>query len=99
MRTSLIYDLRQMDNTTYVDGSGWVLQAEFRYDGHNNRLQQIAYGSGVPVTTCEPYGKLLAQTGSSGTVYGYTGEAQQGGSPCSRQPYHGPALSGRDPIG
>jgi RHS repeat-associated protein len=25
-------------------------------------------------TTYEPYGKLLARSGSSGTVYGYTGE-------------------------
>jgi len=124
-------------NTAYVDGTGWMLQAEFHYDGANNRLPQIAYGSGTPITTTytndilglaqvlvsdngvttthmlfgldlilqddgqtrtlladglgstrleivgsqvetvttyEPYGKLLAQTGESGTVYGYTGE-------------------------
>ena len=32
-------------------GSGWVLQAEYRYDGDNDRLQQIAYGSGAPIPT------------------------------------------------
>jgi len=79
-----------MDNTTYVDGSGWVLQAEFRYDGHNNRLQQIAYGSGVPVTTCEPYGKLLAQTGSSGTVYGYTVKPSRVARPVPASPTTAP---------
>jgi YD repeat-containing protein len=36
-------------NTTYKDGTGWVLQAVFRYDGNNNRLQQIAYGAAHPL--------------------------------------------------
>ena len=32
------------------------------------------------VTTYEPYGTLLMRTGSSGTVYGYTGEQMDGGN-------------------
>jgi RHS repeat-associated protein len=153
-------------NTNYVDGTGWVLQAEYGYDGSNDRLQQIAYGGGVPVTTTytndiiglaqvlvsdngvtqthmlfgldlilqddgqmrflladglgstrlemvgsqvettttyEPYGKLLAQTGPSGTVYGYTGEAHDAstGLLFLRARYYSPDLKlflSRDPF-
>ena len=42
---------RLITNTAYMDGTGWALQAEYRYDGNNDRLQQIAYGSGTPITT------------------------------------------------
>jgi RHS repeat-associated protein len=45
-------------------------------------------------TTYEPYGKLLARTGTSGTVYGFTGEQHDGvtGLLYLRACYYSPAL-------
>jgi RHS repeat-associated protein len=61
-------------------------------------------GSQVETTaTYEPYGKLLAQTGPSGTVYGYTGEAHDAstGLVFLRARYYNPDLKlflSRDPY-
>jgi RHS repeat-associated protein len=54
-------------------------------------------------TTYEPYGKLLAQTGSSGTVYGFTGEQHDAltGLTYLRARYYSPDLRiffSRDPF-
>jgi RHS repeat-associated protein len=54
-------------------------------------------------TTYEPYGKLLARTGTSGTVYGYTGEQYDGaaGLVYLRARYYNPNLKlfmSRDPF-
>ncbi len=43
-------------HTTYVSGTGWVLQVAYVYDGANDRLQQVdgnfvAHTGGSPVTT------------------------------------------------
>lgn len=55
------------------------------------------------VTTYEPYGKLLVQTGSSGTVYGFTGEQEDAaaGLVYLRARYYNPSLKvfmSRDPF-
>ena len=55
------------------------------------------------ITTYEPFGKLLAQTGTSGTVYGYTGEAHDAatGLVYLRARYYNPYLNqfqSRDPF-
>ena len=55
------------------------------------------------VTTYEPYGKLLARSGSSGTVYGYTGEQHDAatGLVYLRARYYNPNLKvfmSRDPF-
>jgi RHS repeat-associated protein len=55
-------------------------------------------------TTYEPYGKLLAQSGSSGTVYGYTGEQYDALTSLVylRARYYNPVLKvfmSRDPWG
>ncbi len=46
------------------------------------------------VSTYEPYGTLLMQTGSSGTTYGYTGEQMDGATGLTylRARYYNPAL-------
>jgi RHS repeat-associated protein len=54
-------------------------------------------------TTYEPYGKLLAQTGSSGTTYGFTGEQYDAatGLVYLRARYYNPSLKlfmSRDPF-
>ena len=54
-------------------------------------------------TTYEPYGNVLAQTGSSGTVYGFTGEQFDGATNLLylRARYYNPGLRlfmGRDPF-
>ena len=54
-------------------------------------------------TTYEPYGKLLARSGSSGTVYGYTGEQHDAatGLVYLRARYYNPTLKifmSRDPF-
>ncbi len=54
------------------------------------------------ITTYEPFGKLLAQTGTSGTTYGYTGEAHDAttGLVYLRARYYNPSLQafmGKDP--
>ncbi len=141
------YDQRNLliTHTTYVSGTGWVLQAEYVYDGSSDRLLQVdgnfvANTGAQPITTTytndifglsqvlvaddgtaqvtnlfgldlisqdngsevrmllvdglgsvrmelvdgavetattyEPYGQVLVQSGTSGTVYGFTGEQE-----------------------
>jgi RHS repeat-associated protein len=43
-------------------------------DGLGSARTEMVNGAVQTVTTYEPYGKLLAQSGSSGSHYGYTGE-------------------------
>ena len=38
-------------HTTYVSGTGWVLQAEYVYDGNDDRLRQVDHTGGSPITT------------------------------------------------
>ena len=47
------------------------------------------------VTTYEPYGTLLMRTGSSGTVYGYTGEQMDGATGLTylRARYYNPSIN------
>jgi YD repeat-containing protein len=136
------YDQRNLmaSHSTNPDGSAWVLQAEYVYDGADDRLQQVDYTGSMPITTTytndvfgltqvlmaddgtnlvtnlfgldligqdsgsevrtllvdghgsvrqemvgsvvetattySPYGEILEQTGTSGTVYGFTGEQE-----------------------
>lgn len=136
------YDQRNLlvNHSINPDGTGWVLQAAYVYDGANDRLQQVDHTSASPVTTTytndvvgltevlvaddgasqvynlfgldliqqeggsgvrtllvdglgsvrlelaggaveavttySPYGEVLAQSGTSGTVYGFTGEQE-----------------------
>jgi len=63
----------------------------------------MAGGAVETVTTYEPYGNVLAQTGSSGTTYGYTGEQYDGATNLLylRARYYNPALKvfmSRDPF-
>jgi RHS repeat-associated protein len=60
-------------------------------------------GAVETAVTYEPYGKLLAQTGSSGTVYGFTGEQYDAltGLVYLRARYYNPSLKlfmSRDPF-
>ncbi|MCZ7670532.1 MAG: RHS repeat-associated core domain-containing protein [Chloroflexi bacterium] len=55
------------------DGAGLRLLLA---DGLGSVRQEMAGGAVQTTTTYDPYGKLLAQTGTSGTVYGYTGEQE-----------------------
>ena len=139
------YDQRNLmvNHEVNPDGTAWVVQAAYVYDGANDRLQQVNYTSGTPVTTTysndvagltqvlvaddgteqvhnlfgldlisqdsgsevrtllvdglgsvrvemvagvvetattyEPYGEVLQQTGTSGTVYGFTGGSRRMG--------------------
>ena len=43
-------------------------------DGLGSVRTEMVWSTVESITTYEPYGKLLAHTGASGTVYGYTGE-------------------------
>ena len=45
-------------------------------DGLGSARVEMVGGVVETTTTYEPYGKLLAQTGSSGTTYGFTGEQE-----------------------
>lgn len=47
------YDQRNLmvNHETNPDGMAWVLQAEYVYDGGNDRLQQVDYTGATPVTT------------------------------------------------
>jgi RHS repeat-associated protein len=68
----------------------------------NTRLEMV--GQTIETTTTyEPYGKLLAQTGSSGTVYGFTGEQHDALTSLVylRARYYNPSLKlfmSRDPF-
>jgi RHS repeat-associated protein len=71
-------------------------------DGLGSVRTEMADGAVETVTTYEPYGNLLAQTGTSGTVYGYTGEQEDSatGLVYLRARYYNPALQvfmGKDP--
>ncbi|HSM57843.1 MAG TPA: RHS repeat-associated core domain-containing protein [Candidatus Sulfomarinibacteraceae bacterium] len=136
------YDQRNLmlSHETNPDGTAWLLQAEYVYDGANDRLQQVDHTGATPITTTyandifgltqvlmaddgtaqvynlfgldlisqdsgvevrtllvdglgsvrvemvgsvvetattySPYGEVLAQTGASGTAYGFTGEQE-----------------------
>jgi RHS repeat-associated protein len=66
------------------------------------RVEMVGNAIGS-ATTYEPYGKLLARSGSSGTVYGYTGEQHDAaaGLVYLRTRYYNPALKlfmSRDPF-
>jgi hypothetical protein len=43
-------------------------------DGQGSVRSELSGGTVEAVTTYSPYGNLFAQTGDSGTVYGFTGE-------------------------
>jgi YD repeat-containing protein len=47
------YDQRNLmvGHETNPDGTAWVLQAEYVYDGANDRLQQVDYTGATPITT------------------------------------------------
>ncbi|HSL93942.1 MAG TPA: hypothetical protein VK905_04995, partial [Bacillota bacterium] len=40
-----------VSHETNPDGTAWVLQAEYVYDGSNDRLQQVDYTGATPITT------------------------------------------------
>jgi RHS repeat-associated protein len=72
-------------------------------DGLGNTRTEMVGNTVETTTTYEPYGKLLAQTGASGTVYGYTGEAHDASSGLVflRARYYNPYLNqflSRDPF-
>lgn len=55
--------------------------SETRYllpDGLGSVRVEMVGSSVETATTYAPYGSLLARTGSSGTVYGFTGEQHDG---------------------
>jgi RHS repeat-associated protein len=68
------------DQTRYLFGLDLIYQDdgnETRYllaDGLGSVRTELVSDTVEAVTTYSPYGNLLAQTGASGTVYGFTGE-------------------------
>jgi RHS repeat-associated protein len=71
-------------------------------DGLGSVRGEMAGGTVQSITTYEPYGNLLAQEGTSGTVYGFTGEQEDNatGLLYLRARYYSPALKvfqSRDP--
>ncbi|MBE2197139.1 MAG: RHS repeat-associated core domain-containing protein, partial [Anaerolinea sp.] len=72
-------------------------------DGLGSVRQEMAGGDLQTTTTYEPYGKLLVQTGTSGTTYGFTGEQEDAatGLVYLRARYYNPSLKvfiSRDPF-
>ena len=72
-------------------------------DGLGSARVEMVGGVVETTTTYEPYGKLLAQTGSSGTTYGFTGEQEDAatGLVYLRARYYSPELHGfqmKDPF-
>ncbi|MCP4427818.1 MAG: hypothetical protein GY803_25325, partial [Chloroflexi bacterium] len=68
-------------------------------DGLGSVRMEMAAGAVETVTTYEPFGNLLARTGTSGTTYGFTGE-QHTGFLYLRARYYNPYLKAflsRDP--
>ena len=63
-------------------------------DGLGSVRVEMQGGAVNSVTTYEPYGTLLMQTGSSGTVYGYTGEQMDRATGLTylRARYYNPSL-------
>jgi RHS repeat-associated protein len=69
--TTTTYNLFGLDLISQDDGT----QTRFLLtDGLGSTRIEMVGTTIKTATTYEPYGKLLAQTGSSGTTYGYTGE-------------------------
>jgi hypothetical protein len=68
------------NQTRYLFGLDLILQEDgtgARYllaDGLGSVRTELVKGGVAAVTTFSPYGNVLAQTGSGGTVYGFTGE-------------------------
>ena len=72
-------------------------------DGLGSARTEMAGGAVATVTTYEPFGNPLAQTGTSGTVYGFTGEQHDAatGLVYLRARYYAPSLRvflSRDPY-
>ena len=72
-------------------------------DGLGSARVEMVGGVVETTTTYEPYGKLLAQSGSSGTTYGFTGEQEDAatGLVYLRSRYYSPYLNqfeSRDPF-
>jgi RHS repeat-associated protein len=72
-------------------------------DGLGSGRTEMVAGAIETITTYEPYGKVLAQTGTSGTEYGYTGERfdEATGLVYLRARYYNPNLKifmSRDPF-
>jgi RHS repeat-associated protein len=63
-------------------------------DGLGSVRQELAGGNLQTTTTYEPYGRLLTQTGTSGTAYGFTGEQEDSatGLLYLRARYYNPSL-------
>ena len=63
-------------------------------DGLGSVRVEMQGGAVSSATTYEPYGTLLMQTGSSGTIYGFTGEQEDAttGLTYLRARYYNPAL-------
>ncbi len=70
--TAITYNVHGLDLISQQAGAGdaRLLLA----DGLGSVRQEMVGNTIKTTTTYEPYGKLLAQSGSSGTIYGYTGE-------------------------
>jgi RHS repeat-associated protein len=89
--TEQVYNLYGLDLIAQDDG------AETRTllaDGLGSARTEMVGPAVETVTTYGPYGKLLAQTGDSGTTYGFTGEQHDGatGLVYLRARYYNPGL-------
>lgn len=94
-----VYSLLGLDLISQDDGTG---MRTLLVDGLGSVRQEMAAGAVETTSTYNPYGTLLAQTGTSGTVYGYTGEQEDSatGLVYLRARYYNPALQvfmGKDP--
>ncbi|VAW43107.1 hypothetical protein MNBD_CHLOROFLEXI01-4638, partial [hydrothermal vent metagenome] len=69
--TTTTYNLFGLDLIQQDDGSQ---TRTLLVDGLGSARVEMVGNTIENTTTYEPYGKLLTQTGSSGTTYGYTGE-------------------------
>jgi RHS repeat-associated protein len=98
--TTTTYNLFGLDLISQDDGT------QTRYlltDGLGSTRVEMVGNVVETTTTYEPYGKLLSQTGSSGTTYGYTGEQYDAltGLVYLRAHYYNPSLKlflSRDPF-
>lgn len=98
--TTTTYNLFGLDLISQDDGT------ETRFmltDGLGSVRTEMVGNTIQTTTTYEPYGRLLAQTGSSGTVYGFTGEQYDAltGLVYLRARYYNPYLNqlqSRDPF-
>jgi RHS repeat-associated protein len=96
------------NQTRYLFGLDLIYQddgSETRYllaDGLGTVRSEVVSGAVEAVATYSPYGKVLAQIGGSGTVYGFTGEQYDSAASLLylRARYHNPTLRvfmSRDP--